>query len=392
MNKTMQKRIGFSMIGILIFVSSLSSQPYCARNLIPEAKMWLLRFDSAANERKPYYSQFDQYPARTRGTLDSKYVNKTGVNLKVYGLDFYYATGTWFTPEYREKCRRNLIAIVKAAWRKYQAIPCFSWHLENPYTPSDFNNYMGCRYRYGVKGYPEEHRYVIKEILEEQGDSCGFGSYGKEDNPTGYQNPAVWFDARCREVADIICELKDDVSHPIPLVLRLWHECEDSWQWWGSKYVSAEDYISFFQLTVNKIERYTGTHSILYAYCPDRYWKTEKDYMLRYPGNEYVEMIGFDDYSIGTTGKALQVTIQHARMVSALAEKYKKVAGLFETSNSKEITSSRFFHDFLRPLIQAEHVKLGLVQLWSTDRLSTAEEIADRKQFLLSDIIKILNK
>lgn len=388
----MQKRIGFSMVGILMFVSSLSQQPYCARSLTPEAEMWLLRFDSAASEHKPYYSQFDQYPARTRGTLESDYANKTGVDLNVYGLDFYYAAGTWFTPVYREKCRRNLISIVKAAWRKHRAIPCFSWHLENPYTPSDFNNYMGCRYRYGVEGYPEGHRYVIKEILEEQGDSCGFGSYGKEDNPTGYRNPSVWFDARCREVAGIIRELTDDAGNPIPLVLRLWHECEDSWQWWGKNYVSPDDYIRFFRLAVDKIEEYTRTHNVLYAYCPDRYWGTEEEYMLRYPGDDYVDLIGFDDYSIGNGEEALQATIGRARIVSRIAGGHGKVAALFESANKNRETSGRYFRDFMQPVIRADSVSLGLVQLWSTGKLDTPEEIADRTWFLKSGIVKVVNK
>ena len=193
-------------------------------------------------------------------------------------------------------------------------------------------------------------------------------------------------------MADIICELKDEDGHPIPILFRLWHECEDSWQWWGNKFVSAEDYIRFFRLTVDKIEKYAGTHNILYAYCPDRYWKTEKDYMLRYPGNEYVEMIGFDDYSIGTDSVALQATIRRAKTVSRLAMEHNKVAALFETANKKATTSNRFFRDFLQPVLKAEDVKFGLVQLWSTGNLNTPEEITDRTQFLKSDVVKIVNK
>ena len=390
----MNKQSIWAVAFVVVFLchTTLIAQPHCARKLTPETQMWLQRLYEAAKEDKPYYSQFDQYPARSQHTLQSTYTQKTGVDLLVYGLDFYYASGTWFTPAYKEKCRSNLIAIVKEAWREYKAIPCFSWHLENPYVPTGFNNYMGCRYRYGVDGYPESHRYVVREILEGKGDSCGFGSYGKQNNTKGYKNPAGWFDSRCREVADIICELKDEDGHPIPILFRLWHECEDSWQWWGNKFVSAEDYIRFFRLTVDKIEKYAGTHNILYAYCPDRYWKTEKDYMLRYPGNEYVEMIGFDDYSIGTDSVALQATIRRAKTVSRLAMEHNKVAALFETANKKATTSNRFFRDFLQPVLKAEDVKFGLVQLWSTGNLNTPEEITDRTQFLKSDVVKIVNK
>ena len=381
-----------TLIFMLSYPVMLMGQPHCARELTQETQLWLQCLYQVAKENRPYYSQFDQYPARNQYTLQSVYVQKTGVDLFVYGLDFYYASGTWFAPSYKKKCRSNLIAIVKEAWCKHKAIPCFSWHLENPYVPTGFNNYMGCRYRYGLDGYPESHRYVVNEILEEKGDSCGFGSYGKQNNLKGYKNPTEWFDARCREVAGIIRELKDENGCSIPIIFRLWHECEDSWQWWGKSYVSPEDYIRFFQLTVEKIEKYTQTHNVLYAYGPDCYWKDEHDFMLRYPGDGYVELVGFDDYSIGSDSVTLQATICRAKIVSKLAERHQKVAALFETANSNEATSDRFFSDFLQPIIEADSVNLGLVQLWSTGKLNTSEEIADRKSFFESGMVKVIEK
>lgn len=68
--------------------ATLMAQPHCARKLTSEAQMWLQRLYEAAEENKPYYSQFDQYPARSQHTLQSTYTRKTGVDLLVYGLDF----------------------------------------------------------------------------------------------------------------------------------------------------------------------------------------------------------------------------------------------------------------------------------------------------------------
>lgn len=377
-----------------LFLSQISvkAQTYNHRKLTDETELWFESLSDAAANGQPYYSQFDQYPVRIQDSLTSSYTHKLGVELYVYGVDFYYASGTWFSPEYKERCRKNLISVVKNAWRRNRAIPCFSWHLENPYVPSDFENYMGCRYRYGVNGYPVEHRYVIKEILENKGNICGFGSYCGKENTVVYKNPAEWFDARCKEIADIIREFKDDEGNAIPIILRLWHECEDDWQWWGKKFVTAEDYKSFFQLTVLKLEQYTDSNNILYAYGPDRYWNSEKEYMLRYPGDDYVDLIGFDDYSIGTGLENLEDTINRAIIVSKIANKHKKVAALFETANSKDETSSRFFCDYLQPLIQTEGVDFGLIQLWSTDKLNTADEISDRFKFLTSNLVKVVNK
>lgn len=46
--------------------------------------------------------------------------------------------------------------------------------------------------------------------------------------------------------------------------------------------------------------------------------------MLRYPGDEYVEITGFDDYSIGTNSITLQATIKWAKVVSRIVKKHKK--------------------------------------------------------------------
>ena len=114
--------------------------------------------------------------------------------------------------------------------------------------------------------------------------------------------------------------------------------------------------------------------------------------MLRYPGDYYVDLIGFDDYSIGTGADNLKATINRAKIVSKIAYKHKKVSALFETANSKEETSDIFFCDYLRPLIKSDGVGFGLIQLWSTGRLNTPDEISDRVKFLESDLVKTVNK
>lgn len=384
----MYKRLILLLIISMSFISGVCQNVGDKKNLTKETNEWLNRLKNAGKEGRPYYSQFDEYRARNTGELKSSYQAKTGVTLQVNGHDLYYASGTWFTKKSVVTSRANLISIVKAAWKEYGALPCFSWHLENPYVPTGYEQSMGCRYRYSVDGYPEEHRYVIKEILEGTGSVCGMGNRSGTDNAVTYRNPSEWFDARCREVAEIIKEFVTDDGKPIPIILRLWHECEDSWQWWGKQSVSAEDFKSFFRLTVDKIEQYTQTHNIIFAYCPDRYWSTEDGFMRRYPGDDYVDMIGFDDYSIGSTEQALEKTVSRAKIVSRIANERDKAAALFETANSKDTNSECFFCDFLAKILQTEGVNLGLIQIWSTSKLSTEGQINDRVTFLKSGLVR----
>ncbi len=383
----------FSVLFYALFLNVLFStaQPTTCRKLTDETKEWYERLWNAGRLKQPYYSQFDEYPVRKTNELNSKYKEKTNYDVCVYGLDFYYASGTWFPKTMTERNRRNMIRVVKEAWTKHKAIPCFSWHLENPYTPSFFHNYMGCRFRYSEQGYPEEHRFVIHEILNNKGEKCGYGSFTGKDNPKWSSSPTKWFDSRCREVASIIKEFTDENGIPIPIIFRLWHECDGDWQWWGKGSVSIEDYKKFFRLTIKKIEKYTGTHNILYAFGLDKSWNTEREFIERWPGDKYVDLAGFDDYSIGSSDSALIATILRAKIVSELMKKKGKVAALFETDNHNQKTSGVFFKDFITPLIKDDGVHLGLIQVWSTDKLNSHDEINDRISFMRNGTVKMFN-
>ena len=117
----------------------------------------------AAQSGQSYYSQYNFYNPRKSGSLNSTYGQVLQCLPLIYG---------------------NLIKIVKDTWRERRAIACFSWHLENPYVPSEFPTTAGFRYTNNKKNpdYPVQHRYVIKEILENSGELCGKGNVSGKDN------------------------------------------------------------------------------------------------------------------------------------------------------------------------------------------------------------------
>lgn len=344
----------------------------------------------AQSNNLSYFSQYHLYDARSKGDIySSKFKKRTGEDLFIYGLDFYYATGTYYDSEYKATNRKNIISIVKKMWRENKAIPSFSWHLENPYVPTGFNNQMGCRYRTSKKipDYPKEHRYVIKEILYGSGDRCGYGRFLPEDTSTFvYANPSEWFDARTREVGDIIKELVDDYGHPIPILFRLWHEMDDNWMWWGKKSVSAEDYKKFFILTQKKIMNYAPSAQILWGYGPDSHWNNENEFMSRYPGDEFVDIIGYDDYELANP-QMFERELDFARMVSAIAKKHGKIAALFESANKIQVSADNYYATLLYPLLTDPLVHLGLVQIWGSGRFENELQYQDRRDFLNQNFI-----
>ena len=342
-------------------------------------------FHLAQKSGKSYFSQFHLYDVREKDIHSSKYREKTGEVPYIYALDFYYASGSYFPESYQEKHKNAIIEVVKKQWRDHRSIPSFSWHLENPYVNSDFGEYMGCRYRYGypVKPYPLNHRYVIKEILYQKGGApCGYGTFNASQNHKSlYKNPREWFNAQCKEVADIINQFVDDDGNPIPIILRLWHECEDSWMWWGTSSVSSKDYKRFFIYTEKQIIKHAPKAQILWAYCTDRNWETEKEFMLRYPGDRYVDIIGYDDYEIGNPLKQ-ELAMEKAKIVSKVAKDHHKIAALFETSNFNASTKDCFLSEYLYPLLKSKDVNLGLVQMWIGGPFDSESQYRDRINFL----------
>lgn len=334
----------------------------------------------AAQSGQSYYSQYNFYNPRKSGSLNSTYGQVLQCLPLIYGVDFYYASGTWHKPKGIRDARENLIKIVKDTWRERRAFACFSWHLENPYVPSEFPTTAGFRYTNNKKNpdYPVQHRYVIKEILENSGELCGKGNVSGKDNARSYHTPREWFEDRCREVAGIINELVDDNGQPIPFIFRLWHEWEDSWMWWGAKYVSAEDYKRFFILTENTIKQYAPKAQILWAYCSDRYRNTEEEYMERYPGDDYVDIIGFDDYAIGRSKEDWTAAVNRAGLVCKIAKARHLATGLFETNNNKRKIPN-YYTNHLNRMLKAKDVRLGIVQIWS---LKNYNDSIDLRSFI----------
>lgn len=330
----------------------------------------------AAQSGQTYYSQYNFYNPRKSGSLNTTYRRALLCQPQIYGVDFYYASGTWFRPKRIRDVRENLIKTVKDTWRVRRAIASFSWHLENPYVPTGYPSTSGFRYTNNKKtpDYPVKHRYVIKEILENSGEVCGKGNVSGRDNAKSYNTPREWFEDRCKEVAGIINEFVDDKGKPIPFIFRLWHEWEDGWMWWGAKYVSAEDYKRFFILTEQTIRKYAPRAQILWAYCSDRFVNSEEEYMERYPGDEYVDVIGFDDYAIGQSKEDWTAAVNRAKMVCRIAEGRHLATALFETNNNKR-KIPHFYTDYLNRMLKTKDVRLGIVQIWSLKNFNDSTDL-----------------
>ena len=121
----------------------------------------------------------------------------------------------------------------------------------------------------------------------------------------------------------------------IPVIFRPFHENTGSWFWWGSAN-TVESYKSLYAYTRDYLES-KDVHNMLYVYSPNGPMETEEEYMSRYPGDAYVDILAFDYYNDFNTYPAEADTsfFDHldrtCQVVSSVAGKHNKLAAISET-------------------------------------------------------------
>ncbi|MDO5408684.1 MAG: glycosyl hydrolase [Eubacteriales bacterium] len=95
---------------------------------------------------------------------------------------------------------------------------------------------------------------------------------------------------------DMIADYANQVQGPV--MFRPWHENTGSWFWWGKAFCSPETYKNVFKYTVEYLRDEKGVHNLMYLYGPGAEAATLEEYEERYPGDEYVDLVGFDTYDV----------------------------------------------------------------------------------------------
>jgi mannan endo-1,4-beta-mannosidase len=100
-----------------------------------------------------------------------------------------------------------------------------------------------------------------------------------------------WLD----KIALFMNDLKGAKGEFVPVLFRPFHELNGSWFWWGKNHCTPEEVKAAYQFTVTYLRDEKNLHHLLYAFNTDRF-VSEEEYVERYPGDEYTDVIGFDIY------------------------------------------------------------------------------------------------
>lgn len=116
----------------------------------------------------------------------------------------------------------------------------------------------------------------------------------------------------------------------IPIIFRPLHEHNGTWFWWGVKTTSESDFQKLWEYTVNYFRNEKGVHNFLYAYSPNGPFKTAEEYLLRYPGDEYIDIFGVDSYDDDQTGEWYKNLDMSLKVIKNLADKRGKILAVTE--------------------------------------------------------------
>ncbi|WP_321335183.1 glycosyl hydrolase [uncultured Bacteroides sp.] len=137
-----------------------------------------------------------------------------------------------------------------------------SWHLDNPATGKD--------------AWDVSDTTVVASIV-----SGGLN----------HEKFLGWLDA----VAAFINSLQTESGVKVPVLFRPWHEHTGSWFWWGEKGCTPEQYKALWRMTYNRLQE-RNVHNVLYAYSPGSGYATCAEYLEKYPGDDIIDLLGFDCY------------------------------------------------------------------------------------------------
>lgn len=236
--------------------------------------------------------------------------------------------------EARAKTRKNVIDTYNRG-----GVTTISWHFSNPVSKGGF---------YWVDSISKP---AVKYIIP--------GGEAHEQYKDILRGIAVWAK-----------DLRGADGKNVPVIFRPYHEFDGGWFWWGAPHCTRDEFVSLWRFTVSYLRDSLQVHNFIYAFSPDNRFNSEKEFLDRYPGNEWVDMVGMDNYGdMGRDGYRLDKAVKKLKIVSDYALKNGKLAAFTETG-LESIPNPTWWTGTLLKVMKAEKMQLCYVLVWRNDTTS----------------------
>ncbi len=278
-----------------------------------------------------------EYGHGWRGDEDRSDVKSVcGSHPAVIGVDI-----SGFSGGNEERIQRNVEALRKNVVDTYErgGVTTVSWHFSNPVSGGGFywrDSVSLPAVSYLIPGGEAHEKY--KEILQTVGN---------------------W--ANSLEAAD---------GTLAPVIFRPYHEFDGGWFWWGAPHCTVEEFVSLWRFTVSYLRDSLEVHNFLYGFSPDNKFENEADFLERYPGDQWVDLVGMDNYGdMGRDQYDVERAARKLKIVSDYAIKAGKLAAFTETG-LESIPDTTWWTKTLLPAMQMYDAKLSYVLVWRNDTRS----------------------
>lgn len=176
--------------------------------------------------------------------------------------------------------------------------------------------------------------------------------------PYGYYHEE--FMQQLDRVADFLASIKTKDGVKVPIIFRPWHENSGSWFWWGEKLCTKKQYQALYIMTQQVMNKH-GLDNLIWAYSPGIEAMGNKEKFLeRYPGDEYVDLLGFDGYQWGTEEEYKQILGKNLPMLVEVGKEHDKAVAITEMG-FVSIPTADWWTRVVKPFIDENPVSYLLV-------------------------------
>ncbi|HVG42860.1 MAG TPA: glycosyl hydrolase [Chitinophagaceae bacterium] len=258
----------------------------------------------------------------------------TGVYPAIYGHDFLhianFTDGPWFDYETRIAKELTIEAYNRGGVNTY------AWHYSNPVSKGSFY-------------WDQSPVEAVSKILP------------------GGSSHAV-YKASLKEIGDFARSLLGADGKLVPVIFRPFHEFDGDWFWWGKAHTTAADYKTLYQFTVTYLRDSLGVHNFLYAWSPDKNFTSEAQYLERYPGDDFVDVVGTDNYGDLSDGSVAVTASNKLKIVSDYGKAKNKVAALTETGSTSNLAKTDWFTSVLLNVLTYQKLELAYALVWANTK------------------------
>lgn len=280
-----------------------------------------------------------EYGHGWRGDADRSDVKSvSGSHPAVIGVDFSGLSGR--PAEEIEQTKESLRKQIVATYDR-GGVTTVAWHFTNPVTPQ-----TGFYWKDSVTAP------AVASLI-----------------PGGSHHAA--YKAILKTVSELVNTARGKDGKLVPMLFRPYHEFDGGWFWWGKPHCSREEFISLWRFTTSYLRDSLQVHTFIYTFSPDCLFKTEAEYTDRYPGDDWVDVVGMDNYAdFGRNGRYnLPAGIAKLKIVSDFAQKTGKLAAFTETG-LESIPDSTWWTNSLLKAVKTGNLKLAYVLVWRNDTRS----------------------